>query len=375
MEGGASNSIMPTYDKPLYHQIADWVRQEIIEGRLKPGARLPSIRQMTTRWNCTPGTVQRAYTELVNQGLVVSRPGQGTHVINKPRLNDQTSLRNAILFHRAEAFLLENLTSGYLPDEVEHALQLALDHWLAIKQQTPKKEEGIIHFAGSHDPALSWIAAHFSEITPGHKLKIVFNGSLGGLIDLAEGNADLVGSHLWDKETDTYNAPFVRRLLPGRRIALITFAHRWLGLIVAPGNPAHVIGLSDLPRSDLVFVNRQVGSGTRVWLDAALHTRGIDTLQIVGYKDEKMTHTDVALAIKEKKADVGFGLESAALTFGLPFIPLVNERYDLVVPEENLALQPFIQLVDWLSTAQARQTIQLIGGNDTTDTGVLTWVE
>jgi molybdate-binding protein/DNA-binding transcriptional regulator YhcF (GntR family) len=366
---------MSTDDKPLYHQITDWVRQEIMEGRLTPGDRLPSIRQMTTRWQCTPGTVQRGYAELAQQGLVTSRPGQGTHVIDQPILKDQTTLRNAILFHRAEAFLLESVTSGYQPEEVDNAIRLALDHWLVLQQQLPSKEEGVLRFAGSHDPVLSWLAAHFPEIAPGHRLKIGFNGSLGGLIDLANGNADLAGSHLWDKETDTYNAPFVRRLLPGKRVALITFAHRRLGLLVPSGNPAQVKDLSDLFRSDLVFVNRQLGSGTRVWLDAALHRLGADPLQIAGYRNEKKTHTDVAAAVAEGKADIGFGLESAALIFGLTFIPLVFERYDLVVPEENLALQSLQKLMEWLPSAQARQTIRTIGGYDTTETGAIIWVE
>jgi putative molybdopterin biosynthesis protein len=102
---------------------------------------------------------------------------------------------------------------------------------------------------------------------------------------------------------------------------------------------------------------------------------GADSQQITGYRNEKMTHTDVAAAVAERRADIGFGLESAALIFGLTFIPLVCERYDMVVPQENLALQSLQKLIDWLPTAQARQTIQTIGGYDTTETGVIIWVE
>jgi GntR family transcriptional regulator/MocR family aminotransferase len=92
---------------PIYLQICESIRQDIETGRLKPADRLPSLRQMTDVWDCTPGTVQRAYQELASQGLVTSRPGQGTHVVAKPPQQNTTPLRKAALLHRAEAFLLE----------------------------------------------------------------------------------------------------------------------------------------------------------------------------------------------------------------------------------------------------------------------------
>ena len=105
--------------------------------------------------------------------------------------------------------------------------------WLWIigglsQNQPPPVQAGSLQFMGSHDPALAWLAAHFSEIAPGYHFQLGFSGSLGGLIALSENAADVAGSHLWDKETNTYNEPFVRRLLPGRRVALITFAYRRL---------------------------------------------------------------------------------------------------------------------------------------------------
>lgn len=362
-------------DQPLYQQIADWIRQQIMSGRFGPGDRLPSVRQMTKTWGCTPGTVQRAYGVLAEQGLVTSRPGQGTHVVAAPAQPDHTSLRRATLLHRAEAFLLESLTAGYQPEEIENSVHLALDRWRIVQKEPPPVQAGALRFAGSHDPALAWLAAHFDEIAPGYHLQLGFSGSLGGLIALAEGVADLAGSHLWDKETDAYNEPYVRRLLPGKRVALVTFAHRRLGLILAAGNPSNIHSLADLVQPGLVFVNRQPGSGTRVWLDAALHRSGIDTSQINGYANEKMTHTEVAEAIAAGKANAGFGLETTALTFGLSFIPLVRERYDLVTLEENLALPPLHRLVDWLMKEDTHQVIQSMGGYETEETGKLRWVE
>jgi molybdate-binding protein/DNA-binding transcriptional regulator YhcF (GntR family) len=364
----------------IYQKIVAAIRQDILAGRLRPGERLPTVRQTAADWGCTIGTAQRAYAELADQGLVVSRSGQGTHVVDKPPIQNDTPLRRALLVHRAEAFLLETLTAGYTPVEVESALRLALDQWRAISTSPQPTEGGVLRFAGSHDLALSWLAAHFpadesSTVVPRFTLQLGFNGSLGGLIALQQGRADLAGCHLWDEATGQYNAPFVRRLLPGRRVALLTLVHRRLGLILPAGNPLNLAGLPDLARPGLHFVNRQPGSGTRVWLDAALRRLGVDTSHIQGYDYERLTHSDVARAVAEGQANAGFGLETAALTLGLDFIPLVTEPYDLVIPAENLDLPGIQRLRSWLGTDQACQALSALGGYDTTHTGELAWVE
>jgi putative molybdopterin biosynthesis protein len=358
----------------LYHQIAASVRQDILEGRLKPGERLPSLRQMAQDWNCTLGTAQHAYRQLAEQGLVVSRAGQGTHVVENPQVGDDAPLRKANLVHQAERFLLEVLTAGYSSDEVEAAMRLALDRWRAIAQHPKETEVGVLRFAGSHDPALTWLAAHFPEIVPQFSLQLGFSGSLGGLIALAEGKADLAGCHLWDKDTDSYNEPFVRRLLPSRRVALVTLAQRRLGLIVQSGNPLRIVGLEDLTRMELRYANRQPGSGTRVWLDTTLEEMGIPTSAIHGYAHEHLTHSEVALAVAEGRADVGLGLETAALLFGLDYIHLTLERYDLVIPAENMATPCVERLVEWLQSGAARRAIQALGGYETGETGTVRWV-
>ena len=364
----------------LYQKIVAAIRQDVLAGRLRPGERLPTVRQTAADWSCTVGTAQRAYAELASQGLVVSRSGQGTHVVAKPPVQNETPLRRALLVHRAEAFLLETLTAGYTPAEVESALRLALDQWRAISTSPQPTEAGVLRFAGSHDLALSWLAAHFptddtSGVVPRFTLQLGFTGSLGGLIALQQGRADLAGCHLWDEATDEYNAPFVRRLLPGRRVALLTLAHRRLGLILPAGNPLGIAGLADLARPGLRFANRQPGSGTRVWLDAALRRLGIDAAFIQGYDYERLTHSDVARAVAEAQADAGFGLETAALTLGLDFIPLVTEPYDLVIPAENLALPGIQRLQTWLGSPEACQALSALGGYEITHTGEIAWVD
>ena len=372
---------------PIYEQIAQWVRQEVLDGRLRPGDMLPTVREMAERWDCTPGTAQQAYKALAQQGLAVTRPGQGTRIgsMLPPALPDTTPLRRAALVHQAETFLLDALAAGYTLAEAETAVRAALDRWRALAAETPSRPAQVLRFAGSHDPAVSLIAARFGEITPDSALSVTFTGSLGGLIALAEGKADIAGSHLWDVESDDYNRPFVRRLLPGRRVALLALAYRRLGLLVPRDNPAALTALEDLARPGLRFINRQRGTGTRVWLEAQLTRRGIGVAGITGAglqastphggtPPSGATHTEVAQAVAEGSADVGLGIEAAAQAYALGFVPLAVERYDFIVPQETWRLPGVQAFAGWLTTDLARALIGDLGGYDTSITGEVIWV-
>jgi molybdate-binding protein/DNA-binding transcriptional regulator YhcF (GntR family) len=358
----------------LYQVIAEAIRQEILRGELRPGDRMPTVRQMTERWGCTPGTVQRAYHELAQRGLVASRRGRGTVVVGAGPQPAETPLRRAGLANRAEGFLLEAVAAGFTIDEIEHALTHALDRWRSASRAPEPAPPQALRFVGSHDFALDWLAAHFDEIAPGYRMEVRFTGSLGGLMALAAGEADLAGSHLWDAETGSYNEAFVRRLLPGRRVALITLARRRMGLIVATGNPHRVRSLRDIARSSLRFVNRQPGSGTRVWFDAQLQKKGIPVDQITGYERTESTHSAVARRIAEGEADVGLGLESAAAAYGLGFVHLTSEPYELVVPAEGMERPPIRRLAAWLKSRKANTALSALGGYETGPSGTLTWL-
>jgi putative molybdopterin biosynthesis protein len=362
-------------DAYLYHQIAETIRKDILTGRYKPGDRLPSVRQLCADWNCTPGTIQRAYSELAHEGLLVSRAGRGTQVagiIPQAQAQAQGTLRRANLVNRMESSLLEALTSGYDLAEIQQALDLAMDRWRtlnAVQEQSPAET---LRFAGSHDLVVNELARFFfGHVVQDTRLHLSYNGSLGGLIALAEGKADLAGCHLWDAESDAYNTPFVLRLLPGKEVVVVTLAHRRMGLIVAPGNPHHIHDLADLVRPGVRFVNRQSGSGTRVWLDAICSGLGIDSANIAGYTDERLTHSDVARAVAQGNADVGLGLEAASLAYGLDFVFLNRERYDLILPAET-ARQPVIQkLLAWLASPEGKQFVARHKGYENQETGLI----
>jgi molybdate-binding protein/DNA-binding transcriptional regulator YhcF (GntR family) len=356
-------------DSALYRQIAETLRQEILAGKLKPGDRLPSVRSLAEKMGCTVGTIQHAYRELARQGLVSSRPGKGTIVARGNAISESQVLRKANLVNRAEAFLLEGLTAGYAPEEIENAVLTALDRWrvLAVESEPSKKDE--IRFVGSHDLAVTWLAAHFQEICPECRLQLSFSGSLGGLMALVDGNADLAGSHIWDPTSGNYNEPIVRRLFPGKPMVLVTLAHRALGWIISPGNPKNIQAVPDLLQKDLRFINRRAGSGTRIRLDGLIHAAGISGENIPGYHTEVETHSQVARAVAERQVDAGFGLGAAAAVYGLEFLPVVRERYDLVMGEDVFELSPTKKMYEFICSASFKAVLKGLAGYDAAETG------
>lgn len=360
-------------DHYLYQRIAENIRQDILTGKLKAGDRLPSIRDLTIQWECTTGTIQRAYKELSDQGLVSSQAGKGTHVSGRLEPNiiqSRAPFRRVNMVHRAEAFLLESLIAGYTLEEIQQSLDMAEDRWRSLQKghQSPSNPQ-IIRFSGSHDMSVIWLAGHLEEIVPGASLHLDFSGSLGGLMALAEGKVELTGTHLLDAESGLYNIPFVQKLFPGKNMMIVRLANRHLGFILPPGNPKGINQLEDLTRPDVLFVNRQSGSGTRVWLDLEIQKNKVNPLSIQGYHDERFTHSEIARTVAEGKADVGIGLQSAASAFSLMFIPLVEEAYDLVAFLSAAEQPPISTLFSWISSLQGKQNISSLDGYDFSHTG------
>jgi putative molybdopterin biosynthesis protein len=221
-------------------------------------------------------------------------------------------------------------------------------------------------FSGSHDLALELLAEEVAEHT---NLLLLPVGSLDGLINLRQGLAHLAGCHLYDADSGQYNRPYVHHFFPDQPMSLVSLAERQQGLIVAPGNPRYVRSLADLAREDLTFINRNRGSGTRLWLDGQLQRLWIPVNEIRGYAREVNTHTGVARAVAEAQANVGLGLQAAAQRFGLGFIPLFQEHYDLVIPQASLTNRNFIPLLDRLQSVRFRQNATALGGYDTAHTG------
>jgi len=358
----------------LYLRIAEYIRSEINNGSYKPGDPIPSIRTLADTWNCTNGTVQRAIRELESAGLVATHVGKRTRVTGTTPLAPADTLQRANLIHRAETFLLESMTSGYTPADVEDAFRVALNRWRAVVQPQTRSSAKILRFSGSHDLIVAWMATHFNDIAPDYGLKISFTGSLPGLLSLQKNESDIAGSHLWDEQSETYNVPFVRRLFPGEKIALVTLAQRKIGFIVKSGNPLNIHTIADLARPNVRFINRQSGSGTRVYLDSLLQKSNIDSNAIQGYSEEKITHSEVAAAVFDSSADTGIGLEAAARVYGLDFVFLTLERYDLVMRELTLDLAPVQQLIQWIKSDEFQALLHRLGGYEYAESGHVDWV-
>jgi putative molybdopterin biosynthesis protein len=200
---------------------------------------------------------------------------------------------------------------------------------------------------GSHDLTLDLIAQFLSQYQ--RRLTSANAGSLGGLMALRRGEAHLAGSHLLDPDTGAYNLRYISQYLPGVPVRLIGLVMRQQGLMVPAGNPKGIQDLRDLARPDVGIINRQRGAGTRVLLDYQLDQLGIDRAAIHGYAHEEFSHLMVAASIASGRADCGMGIAAAADALGLDFIPLYEERYDLVVPEEHIhsnLLRPLWELLD-----------------------------
>jgi molybdate-binding protein len=223
----------------------------------------------------------------------------------------------------------------------------------------------MVVLSGSHDPALELLAASSGDTLEVISLPV---GSLDGLVALRQGMCNATGCHLYDSASGDFNTTYVHHFFPDRVMVLLTLANREQGLIVQPGNPHHVKGLDDLTR-DLRFINRNRGSGTRIWLDEKLNTLGISPAQINGYFDEAGTHTEVAKAIKRNQAQVGLGIHAAAVAHQLDFIPLFQERYDLVVPQDFITDQDYSPLFDRFYSGEFRQAVENMAGYDITQLG------
>lgn len=227
----------------------------------------------------------------------------------------------------------------------------------------PKTKKPAVIFSGSHDLALEGIAEHLEKHVSLLSLPV---GSLDGLVNLRQGLCQISGSHLLD-ESGEYNTPFVRHLFPDRNVEIVTLAYRAQGLMLASGNPKGIKKVADLAQASVRFVNRNAGSGTRLWFDAELKRLKIPVEKISGYDNEVKTHTEAAILIANGKADVSLGLQAAAHRASLDFIPLFEERYDLVLPRENeKTLAP---LLDYLQTAMFRYELNALTGYNSTHSG------
>jgi putative molybdopterin biosynthesis protein len=222
---------------------------------------------------------------------------------------------------------------------------------------------------GSHDLTLDLFAQFLAE----HDRRLVSAnvGSQAGLIALGRGEAHLAGSHLLDAESGEYNISYIRQYIPKIPVKVLALVRREQGLIVQHGNPKGIRSLKDLTSPKVQFVNRQRGAGTRVLLDYHLNLMTIPQRSITGYSHEEYTHLGVAAAVASGRADCGLGIAAAAQALDLDFIPLFQERYDLVIPKAHVGSDLLAPLFGLLSDSTFRKVISKLTGYDVSVMGTI----
>lgn len=248
-----------------------------------------------------------------------------------------------------------------------------IDEWInknargSLKSAAKREREpDRILAAGSNDPVLDLLLSQknydnvniFSSNT----------GSTEGLRLLAESRADIAWCHLFDPETGTYNIPYITSHFSDRKVAVVHLFYREIGLLVAPTHAKKIKKLEDIA-SGSRFINRQKGSGIRLFLDYNLKKAGIDPAAITGYENEVYTHFEIGLSILAGKADAGISSVAISKLMGIPFVPLARESFDMVVGKDTFfekGIQTFIEI---LQSKKFRKTVEPLGDYSFADSG------
>lgn len=239
-------------------------------------------------------------------------------------------------------------------------------------EQARKKSRGIegaLLASGSNDPILDMLQTYIKRSYPEFYIFSANTGSTDGLKALNMGYTDIAWSHLFDPKSGEYNIPFLPTNLPNVKPVVVNLFGRGIGFVVSPKNPFRVHGFESLTQKGIRFVNRQKGSGTRVLLDHHLKRLQISTSKINGYEREVYTHFEVGLSILSKEADVGIATIAVSKLLGLPFIPITQESFDMILDQSTFfekGIQAFIEI---LNSQEFRNRVERLGSYDFKNSG------
>jgi putative molybdopterin biosynthesis protein len=220
------------------------------------------------------------------------------------------------------------------------------------------------------DPATGLLSRMVEKIS-GVEIVSAAASSKLALTWLSEGKVHIAGSHLEDPKTGEFNLSFIRKQFPDEDFSVVTFAQWEEGLVIASGNPKGLRKIEDLARKGFRFVNREPGSGSRALLDKLLEKTGVDAQKVQGYDRIAYGHLAAAYCVVSGEADACLATRSAAQTFGLDFIPLHSERYDLVMRKRTAELPAAQAFLDVLQRATLRRKLEVLAGYDTSQTGTI----
>ncbi len=252
-----------------------------------------------------------------------------------------------------------------------------IDEWIESNSKTgleqasqkSRRIEGALLASGSNDPILDMLHTYMKKTYPEFYIFSANTGSTDGLRALNTGYTDIAWSHLFDPKSGEYNIPFLSNYLPNMKPVVVNLFRRGLGFMVAPKNPFRIRGFEDLIQKGIRLINRQKGSGTRVLLDHHLKRLQILTSKIKGYEREVYTHFEVGLSILSKEADVGIATIAVSKLLGLPFIPITQESFDMILDQPTFfekGIQAFIEI---LNSREFRNRVERLGSYDFKNSG------
>jgi len=242
------------------------------------------------------------------------------------------------------------------------------NHQAEVQVFPGEMEEGKRLLVAGCDPGISLLSHHLARFND-VDMVVASSSSQQALEWLKQGKVHVAGSHLRDAASGEYNLPVVKRMFPSGAVKVVTFAVWEQGLVTHSGNPKHIRAMEDLARTDVRIINREKGAGSRALLDTKLRSAGIAPDRVRGYDRVAYGHLPAALAVSLGEADCCIATRSAARAFGLAFLPLAVERYDLVMRRQYLRLPAVQALLDLLNRAAIRRKLEILAGYDTSHTG------
>jgi putative molybdopterin biosynthesis protein len=249
-----------------------------------------------------------------------------------------------------------------------------IDSWIeqsAIQPQTRdlrQEQRPFLLAAGSDDPSLGILRELFEQQTKPASFFLNTIGSSGGVVAVRDGAADLATSHILDAATGEYNLPFISKLL-GTGTVVVQLFHRQLGLVIARGNPLKLRAVGDLARRKVRMINRQAGSGTRLYLDQTLARLKINPRKLNGYEATVATHLEVGSKVLRGEVDTGLATMTTAQMLGLDFVPLARERFDAVIAQERFFSPAIRILLSVVGSREFRGRLEAMGGYDSGESG------
>ena len=231
---------------------------------------------------------------------------------------------------------------------------------------SPKKDEKPELIISGQDVVLDILANYLQQ--EGVRVARTYLNSFEGLLSLYQAHIQVAACHLFDGFD--YNASFVRSLMPGVPAVLVNISYRTQGFYVRKGNPKNIKGWPDLGREDIRVLNRRTGSSARILMDIQLKRLGIPVSDVKGYDKIMKSHLTMAAAVAAGEADLAIGTERISRQIEeLDFIPLLEERFDLVIKKEMMGTVAVQKLLKVLQSPVFRREVAHFSGNDYRDLG------